>query len=54
LQAKKAHQAVKVAARVAVEMVLEMHANANTQLGISPFVVEAMLLLKRESIIGRN
>jgi hypothetical protein len=52
VRAKKAHQAVEAAARVATEMSLEMQAHPNAQLGISPSVAEAMLTLKREAFIS--
>jgi hypothetical protein len=38
MRVKKAHQAVKVAARVATKMALETQGNANAHLGISPYV----------------
>jgi hypothetical protein len=47
MRAKKAHQSVEAAARVATEMALEMHAHTNARLRISAFVADTLLMLKR-------
>ncbi|KAK1633005.1 hypothetical protein QYE76_007320 [Lolium multiflorum] len=51
MRAKTSQQAT-AAARVAAEMALEIHAKANTLLGLSPTVDEAKLMIKREGISG--
>jgi hypothetical protein len=50
--AKTSHQVVEAIDRVATEMALEMQEYANVQLRISPSMAKAILMLKREALIG--